>query len=147
MLGIRQSGRAFEITGTGNIEKPKQDFFSALRSGKFNIPLFATPRRYEIGGKNILASHLPPCDTKPVCFGKPENTFTRIDSGNQRAAPQKVMAMLRNQPFGIQSQKTISGTHIDTLSCGGLIMPGQNPCTFTCRPSRAPGRKSRSSKA
>lgn len=41
VLGVRQSGRSFEIAGVDNIEKLEQDFFGTLRSKKFNVPLFA----------------------------------------------------------------------------------------------------------
>ncbi len=45
VLGIKQSGRLFEISGVDHIEKLEQDFFSTLRSQKFNVPLFATLHR------------------------------------------------------------------------------------------------------
>ena len=45
VLGVKQTGRAFEISGVDNIEKLEQDFFSALRARKFNVPLFAIPHR------------------------------------------------------------------------------------------------------
>lgn len=41
VLGVKQSGRLFEIVGVDDIEKLEQDFFGTLRSKKFNVPLFA----------------------------------------------------------------------------------------------------------
>lgn len=69
VLGVKQSGRLFEIIGVDNIEKLEQDFFGTLRSKKFNIPLFATLHRYEIDGKNVIAFYLPSSEIKPVYFG------------------------------------------------------------------------------
>ena len=120
VLGVKQSGHAFEVTGVDNIEKLEQDFFGTLRSKKFNVPLFATPHRYEIDGKNILAFYLPSSEIKPVYFGALENTFIRMGSGDQRATQQEIMSMVRDQSFGIQSQKSIPDTNIDMLNHDAL---------------------------
>ena len=89
MLGVKQSGRLFEIIGVDNIEKLEQDFFGTLRSKKFNAHLFATLSRYEIDGKNVIAFYLPSSEIKPVYFGSLENTFIRMGSGDQRATSRK----------------------------------------------------------
>ena len=39
VLGVKQSGKTFEIQGVGNIEKLEQDFLGTLRSGKFNTTI------------------------------------------------------------------------------------------------------------
>ncbi|MDE6695405.1 MAG: ATP-binding protein, partial [Muribaculaceae bacterium] len=120
VLGVKQSGCTFEVTGVDNIEKLEQDFFGTLRSKKFNVPLFATPHRYEIDGKSILVFYLPSSEVKPVYFGSLENTFIRMGSGDQRATQQEIMSMVRDQSFGIQSQKSIPGTSIDMLNRDAL---------------------------
>lgn len=120
VLGVKQSGRLFEIMGVDNIEKLEQDFFGTLRSKKFNVPLFATLHRYEIDGKKVIAFYLPSSENKPVYFGSLENTFIRMGSGDQRATQQEIMSMIRDQSFGIQSQKTIPGTNIDMLNRDAL---------------------------
>lgn len=120
MLGVKQSGRTFEVTGVDNIEKLEQYFFGTLRSKKFNVPLFATPHRYEIDGKSILVFYLPSSEVKPVFFGSLENTFIRMGSGDQRATQQEIMSMVRDQSFGIQSQKSITDTSIDMLNRDAL---------------------------
>ena len=120
VLGIIQTGSVFDIQGVNNIEKLEQDFFSTLRSKKFNVPLFASIHRYEIDDKNIIAFYLPSSDVKPVYFGSLENTFIRMGSGDQRATQQEIMSMIRDQSFGIQSQKSIPDTNIDMLNRDAL---------------------------
>ncbi len=120
VLGVKQSGRLFEIVGVDDIEKLEQDFFGTLRSKKFNVPLFATLHRYEIDGKNVIAFYIPSSEVKPVYFGSLENTFIRMGSGDQRATQQEIMSMIRDQSFGIQSQKSIPDTNIDMLNRDAL---------------------------
>lgn len=120
VLGVKQTGKAFEIQGVGNIEKLEQDFFGTLRSKKFNVPLFATLHRYVIDDKNIIAFYLPSSEVKPVYFGSLENTFIRMGSGDQRATQQEIMSMIRDQSFGVQSQKSIPDTNIDMLNRDAL---------------------------
>jgi ATP-dependent DNA helicase RecG len=39
VLGVRQTGRIFEVTGMKNAEKIEQDFYAVIRGRqKFNIP-------------------------------------------------------------------------------------------------------------
>lgn len=116
VLGVKQFGKSFEVSGVDNIEKLEQDFFGTLRSKKFNVPLFATLHRYEIDSKNIIAFYLSSSEVKPVYFGSLENTFIRMGSGDQRATQQEIMSMIRDQSFGVQSQKSIPDTNIDMLN-------------------------------
>lgn len=39
VLGVKQTGKSFEITGLNNPEKIEQDFTTTLRSDKFNTKL------------------------------------------------------------------------------------------------------------
>lgn len=58
VLGVKQNGKTFEIQGVGNMEKLEQDFFSAIRSEKFNQRLIiAKPKIYDIEGKKLRVLH------------------------------------------------------------------------------------------
>ncbi|MQN36010.1 ATP-binding protein [Prevotella copri] len=39
VLGVKQNGKKFEISGVDNAEKLEQDFLGTLRSQKFNEPV------------------------------------------------------------------------------------------------------------
>lgn len=85
VLGVKQSGKTFEIQGVGNIEKLEQDFLTTLRSEKFNQRLAVTSKTYDIDGKRLLAFYVPEVEMKPVYYNSPSNTFIRMGSGDQRA--------------------------------------------------------------
>ena len=71
MLGVKQTGKTFEIQGVDNIEKLEQDFLGTLRSGKFNQIIFANPKRYDVDDRKLLAFYIPEVDMKPVYYGTP----------------------------------------------------------------------------
>ncbi len=96
VLGVKQSGKAFEIHGIDNIEKLEQDFLGTLRSEKFNRILSVTSKQYDIDGRKLLAFYVPEVDMKPVYFGNPINTFIRMGSGDQRATEGEIRAMFRD---------------------------------------------------
>ncbi len=106
VLGVKQSGKSFEIQGVDNREKLEQDFLGTLRSGKFNTTIFAFSKQYTIDGCKILAFYIPEVETKPVYFGNPINTFIRMGSGDQRATEGEIRAMFRNQSFGSMPRYT-----------------------------------------
>jgi len=89
VLGVKQSGKTFNVQGVDNIEKLEQDFLGTLRSEKFSQTIFARPKRYDIDGCKLLAFYIPEVDTKPVYFGNPTNTFLRRGSGDQRAGDRR----------------------------------------------------------
>ncbi len=120
VLGIKQSGKTFEIQGIDNVEKLEQDFLGTIRSVKFNQPLSATPKKYNIDGHKVLAFHIAEVEMKPVYFGNPANTFIRMGSGDQRATEGEIRAMFRNQSFGKKTEETIPGTDIDMLNLDTL---------------------------
>ena len=120
VLGVKQSGKAFEIQGVDNIEKLEQDFLGTLRGEKFNQRLKATPKRYTIEGKNILAFYIPEVDFKPVYYNNPINTFIRMGSGDQRATEGEIRAMFRDQSFGKKTEETIPETSIEMLNLNTL---------------------------
>ena len=85
VLGVKQEGKTFSIQGVDNIEKLEQDFFSTLRSQKFNAQLIAQPKRYIIDDKKLLAFYIPASKIKPIYYNVPSNTYIRMGSGDQRA--------------------------------------------------------------
>ncbi len=120
VLGVKQSGKTFEIQGVDNIEKLEQDFLGTLRGEKFNQRLKATAKRYNIDGKNILAFYVPEVAFKPVYYNNPINTFIRMGSGDQRATEGEIRAMFRDQSFGKKTEETIPETSIDMLNLNTL---------------------------
>ncbi len=120
VLGVKQSGKTFEIQGVDNIEKLEQDFLGTLRGEKFNQRLKATAKRYNIDGKNILAFYVPEVDFKPVYYNNPINTFIRMGSGDQRATEGEIRAMFRDQSFGKKTEETIPETSIEMLNLNTL---------------------------
>lgn len=57
VLGVKQNGKKFEISGVDNAEKLEQDFLGTLRSQKFNEPVDAKSMLYHIDGHKVLAFH------------------------------------------------------------------------------------------
>jgi ATP-dependent DNA helicase RecG len=98
----------------------EQDFFSALRSQKFNVILSAQACKYEIDGKRVLAFFVPSSLHKPIYYNNPTNTFIRFGSGDQRATNSEITAMFREQTFGIRSELAIPDTHIGLLNPDSL---------------------------
>lgn len=59
VLGVKQIGKTFEIQGVGNLEKLEQDFFSTIRSEKFNqILIVSEPKTYNVDGKRLLELYI-----------------------------------------------------------------------------------------
>lgn len=120
VLGVKQSGKTFEIQGVDNSEKLEQDFLGTLRSGKFNTTIFAISKQYTIDGCKLLAFYVPEVEMKPVYFGNPTNTFIRMGSGDQRATEGEIRAMFRNQSFGKKTEETIPDSGIEMLNLDTL---------------------------
>lgn len=120
MLGIRQVGRNFIISGVDNIEKLEQDFLGTIRSQKFNAPVDAQISQYDIEGRKVLAFHIASSPQKPIYFNNPQNTFIRFGSGDQRATNAEITAMFRNQAFGVKSEQIIPGTGVEMLNMDSL---------------------------
>ncbi|MDR1120927.1 MAG: ATP-binding protein [Dysgonamonadaceae bacterium] len=117
VLGVSQTGKAFEITGVSNPEKIEQDFVTTLRSrNKFNVLINPECRKYQIDGKTVLTFYIPSAEVKPVYFNSLQNTFIRTASGDQRATDYEINTLLREQSFGIMSAKTAEGTSIASFS-------------------------------
>ena len=54
MLGVKQNGKKFEISGVDNAEKLEQDFLGTLRSQKFNEAVDAKSMLYHIDGHRFF---------------------------------------------------------------------------------------------
>lgn len=54
VLGVKQNGKKFEISGVDNAEKLEQDFLGTLRSQKFNEPVDAKSMLYHIDGHKVF---------------------------------------------------------------------------------------------
>ena len=107
VLGIKQNGKKFEISGVDNAEKLEQDFLGTLRSQKFNEPVDAKSMLYHIDGHRVLAFHIASSPHKPIYYNNPQNTFIRFGSGDQRATNGEITAMFHNQSFGIKSEQIL----------------------------------------
>ena len=110
VLGIKQNGKKFEISGVDNAEKLEQDFLGTLRSQKFNEPVDAKSMLYHIDGHRVLAFHIASSPHKPIYYNNPQNTFIRFGSGDQRATNGEITAMFHNQSFGIKSEQILLDT-------------------------------------
>ena len=116
VLGVSQKGKKFEITGVTDLEKLEQDLGNTLRSkNKFNVVINPTFCKFDIDDKKVLACFIPSSDVKPVYFNNLQNTFIRTGSGDQRATDNEINALLRDQSFGVRSEKTVEGTSINDL--------------------------------
>lgn len=110
VLGVKQTGKKFEIQGINNAEKIESDLMNALRGGrKMNFPLFPTAKKYDIDGKTILAFHFDSSPQKPIFFTTINNTFIRSGSGDRRATDSEIAAMYRDLMFGCKSEDAEMG--------------------------------------
>ena len=120
VLGVKQEGKTFSIQGVDNIEKLEQDFFSTLRSQKFNAQLIAQPKKYIIDDKKLLAFYIPASKIKPIYYNVPSNTYIRMGSGDQRATEAEINAMFRDQSFGIKTEQFIPMSNFDMVNSASL---------------------------
>ena len=79
VLGIKQNGKKFEISGVDNAEKLEQDFLGTLRSQKFNEPVDAKSMLYHIDGHKVLAFHKSHGKICTMTAVKPEGRFGILD--------------------------------------------------------------------
>ena len=117
VLGVTQNGKTFEITGVANPEKIEQDLITTLRSrNKFNVLINPECKKYVFDDKTVLAFHIPSAEQKPVYFNSLQNTFIRTASGDQRATDYEINVLLREQSFGIMSEKPVEGTSVKSFN-------------------------------
>ena len=117
VLGVSQNEKIFEVTGVTNPEKIEQDLVTTLRSrNKFNVLINPECRKYDMDGKTVLAFYIPSAEQKPVYFNTLQNTFIRTASGDHRATDYEINVLLREQSFGIMSEKPVEGTSVNSFN-------------------------------
>lgn len=119
---IRKNGLStYEISGVNNAEKIEQDFVGVLRSKtKFNVFISVTAKRYEIEGKHVLAFYIPSSVSKPVFFNEYRNIFIRTGSGDQRANDFEINTLIREQEFGVRSEREVPNTSFEDINPNSL---------------------------
>ncbi len=120
VLGVKQNGKQFEITGTTHPEKTEQDFINTLRSEKFNIRIRPECKKYSFDQKTVLAFYIPVSDYKPVYYNTLSNSFIRTASGDQKASKEEIDAMFRDQRFGTETSKIVKTSSLDWLHAQSL---------------------------
>jgi ATP-dependent DNA helicase RecG len=116
IFGVTQKGKAFFITGIDNPGKVEQDFTTALRGETYNIKITPESKKYKFDEGTVFAFKVPPSNKKPVYFNNPKNTFVRSASGDQRATPEEIDAMYRDQAYGTMTSQVIVGSDISCLN-------------------------------
>lgn len=116
ILGIRQIGTGFEISGVKNPEKLEQDFLNTIRSQKFNAQIATRQALYKFDDKKVLALYIEPSAFKPIYFNVQANTFIRRGSADQRATKQEIDSLYRDQAFGTKTSEIASGTSRTSLN-------------------------------
>ena len=71
VLGVKQNGKKFEVSGVDNAEKLEQDFLGTIRSQKFNVIVDVKSKLYHIDGRKVLAFHIASSPQKPIYFNNP----------------------------------------------------------------------------
>jgi len=120
VLGVKKSGKQFEIKGVANPEKIEQDFTTALRGDKFNVKILPTCKKYSFKERTVLGFYIPLSDKKPIYFNTLANTFIRTASGDQRATKEEIDAMYRDQAFGTHTSKPIGGVSSKALNSSSV---------------------------
>ena len=121
VLGVKQSGKKFEIVGVSDPEKMEQDFTTTLRSDKFNVKIACTSKKYNFDDKVVLLFYIPISDNKPVYYGSPVNTFIRSASGDQRATKEEVDSMYRDQSFGTLTERSIPNSDMSWIDKNSFV--------------------------
>lgn len=121
VLGVKQNGNKFEISGVRNGEKIESDFFNCIRGRqKLNQPIVAKAKKYRIDEKLVLAFFIPSSPFKPIYFTSERNTFIRTGSGDRRATDMEIMAMFRDQAFGTKSEQLVPDSSLAMLNQNSL---------------------------
>lgn len=125
ILGVKEKrnngSSQFEICGVLNPEKIEQNFIGVLRSQtKFNVHISVSAQRFIIDKKVVLAFYIPVSLNKPVFFNEYKNIFIRTGSGDQRASDFEVNTIIREQEFGIRSEREVPETSFDDINPSSL---------------------------
>lgn len=82
VLGIKQNGKKFEISGVDNAEKLEQDFQGTLRSQKFNEAVDAKSMLYHIDGHRFFWMDLVEIPGRSVREARTRYTYRIPDQEN-----------------------------------------------------------------
>ncbi|MBO4874569.1 MAG: putative DNA binding domain-containing protein [Bacteroidales bacterium] len=122
VLGVKQVGKKFEITGVQNGEKIESDFFNVVNGKqKLNHQISVSAKKYNIQGKLVIAFYIPSSTIKPIYINSLQNTYLRSGSGDRRASEIEINAMFRDQAFGSKSEQVIDGSSIEMLNQHSLM--------------------------
>lgn len=78
VLGVKEKGNDFEITGVRNAEKLELDFLNTLRGTKFNVFVGTKQEVYQFDDKTVLAFYVPVHKNKPVYFIAAESHSCKV---------------------------------------------------------------------
>src|SRR5690554_6773663 len=78
VLGVKEKGNDFEISGVGNAEKLELDFLNTLRRTKFNVFVGTKQEIYQFDDKTVLAFYVPVHKNKPVYFFGTESHSCKV---------------------------------------------------------------------
>lgn len=121
VLGVKQTGNKFEISGVQNGEKIESDFFDCIRGRqKLNQRIVVKAKKYRVDGKLVLAFFIPSSPIKPIYFTSERNPFIRTGSGDRRATDMEIMAMFRDQAFGTKSEQIVPDSALAMLNQNSL---------------------------
>ena len=122
VLGVKQVGKKFEITGVQNGEKIESDFFNVVNGKqKLNHQISVSAKKYNIQGKLVIAFYIPSSTIKPIYINSLQNTYLRSGCGDRRASEIEINAMFRDQTFGSKSEQVIEGSSIEMLNQHSLM--------------------------
>ncbi len=122
VLGIKQTGKKFEITGVQNGEKIESDFFNVVNGKqKLSHQISVSAKKYKVQGKLVIAFYIPSSLIKPIYVNSLQNTYLRSGSGDRRATEIEINAMFRDQAFGTKSEQVIEGSSINMLNPHSLL--------------------------
>src|SRR6056297_697050 len=116
VLGVKETGKGYEVTGVKNAEKLEQDFLNTLRGTKFNVFVSTKQEVHRFNDKTVLAFFIPVHKNKPVYFNNQSNTFIRRGSADQRATQEEIDSMLRDRAFGTKTSELAPKTNRNSLN-------------------------------
>lgn len=100
VFGVRDGADGFEIAGVSEVDKVRNAFLSALRSGqKLNRVVEAREQLIDVDGRMLLIFHIPEArrQDKPIYLdGNIHWSFIRRGAGDEHCTPAEIARMLRD---------------------------------------------------
>jgi hypothetical protein len=118
ILGVKQEGNKFIITGVDNPDKIQNDFISTLRGEKFNIELATTGYQHQFTQGTVLVFRIDemPRQAKPIHYSNEmRNTFIRLGGSTQKASKDEISRMVRDASEKSSDSMVLDGFCIDDL--------------------------------